>query len=361
MNFDLTEVQRSWREKAQSLARELAEDAPATDVVMGAARAGLLDPQADLVAAALAVEALASESAAAGMALALHTAALLALVHLRQGRVAPRPDQAALAERTAPAVRSGAHAGDDRVTSLVRGETVSALSLSTEDVPSIDGGTLTGRASWVGPMTGRGVAIVGARQGDEIIACAVSLDAKGVHIEPVETSGLRGFVSGYVMFTGAPYVAAGAPTHIMALARTLIAATALGIGGRALRESLAVAHRDRGAGGEQTVQGLLADTATELDAARLLTWKAAARTVTVSLAEASMAKLAAASAAQAAVVRATQVVGVDSFRRGHVIERLTQDVRAIELFAGRTEALREAVADEELPHVSGQRAAGSRQ
>jgi alkylation response protein AidB-like acyl-CoA dehydrogenase len=331
MDFDLSDVQRSWREKAQSLARELAEDAPAADVVMGAARVGLLDPQADLVAAALAVEALASESAAAGMALALHTAALRALVHLRQG--------------------PGAHAGDDRVRSLVRGETVSALSLSTEDVPSIDGGTLTGRASWVGPMTGRGVAIVGARQGDEITACAVSLDATGVHIEPVETSGLRGFVSGYVMFTGAQYVAAGVPTRIMALARTLIAATALGIGGRALRESLAVAHRDRGAGGEQTVQGLLADTATELDAARLLTWKAAARAETVSLAEASMAKLAAASAAQAAVVRATQVMGVDSFRRGHVIERLTQDVRAIELFAGRTEALREAVADEELPRV----------
>ena len=48
---------------------------------------------------------------------------------------------------------------------------------------------------------------------------------------------------------------------------------------------------------------------------------------------------------------ATQVVGVDSFRRGHVIERLTQDVRAIELFAGRTEALREAVADAALPRV----------
>jgi hypothetical protein len=37
---------------------------------MGAARVGLIDPQADLVAAALAVEALACESAAAGMTLA---------------------------------------------------------------------------------------------------------------------------------------------------------------------------------------------------------------------------------------------------------------------------------------------------
>ena len=99
------------------------------------------------------------------------------------------------------------------------------------------------------------------------------------------------------------------------------------------------------------MQGLLADTATELDAARALTWKAAAGGASVSLAAASMAKLAATSAAQGAVVRATQVVGVDSFRSGHVIERLTQDVRAIELFAGRTEALREAVADDELPRV----------
>jgi len=71
----------------------------------------------------------------------------------------------------------------------------------------------------------------------------------------------------------------------------------------------------------------------------------------LSLAEASQAKLAATTAAQAAVVRATQVVGADSFRRGHVIERLTQDVRAIELFAGRTETLREAVAEAELPRV----------
>ena len=47
--------------------------------------------------------------------------------------------------------------------------------------------------------------------------------------------------------------------------------------------------------------------------------------------------------------RATQVVGIDSFRQGHAVERLAQDVRALELFAGRTEALREAVADEILP------------
>ena len=101
-------------------------------------------------------------------------------------------------------------------------------------------------------------------------------------------------------------------------------------------------------GGEQTVQGLLADAATELDAARMLTWKAAAA-VTLSLSDASMAKLAATEATHRAVARATQVIGAGSFAADHIVERLAQDVRALELFAGRTEALREAIAAEVLP------------
>ena len=319
MDFELTDVQRSWREKAQELGRELAEGAAASDVIMGAARVGLIDPNADLVAASLAVEALSCESAAAGMTLALHTTTLLAFPH------------------------------DERFTALARGEIVGAIALTSEDVPSGNNGKLSGRAAWVGPITDHGIAIVGARNGSQVTACAIALDGHGVQITEVRTSALSGFVWAYVMFAGTPCMASAETTRIMALARTLIASVALGIGNRALRESLSVVTREHGAGGEQTVQGLLADTATDLEAARMLTWQAAAQGANVSLAVASMAKLAATTAAQAAVVRATQVVGVDSFRRGHVIERLTQDVRAIELFAGRTEALREAVAGAELP------------
>src|SRR5215208_6002964 len=141
----------------------------------------------------------------------------------------------------------------------------------------------------------------------------------------------------------------GATLPFMTRVRILLAAAGLGMGRRALRDALQAAHghRGHGAGGEQTVQGLLADAATELDAAMLLTWRAAAA-ATLSLAAASMAKLAVTEATQRAVARATQVVGADSFRHGHAIERLAQDVRALELFAGRTEALREAVAAEEL-------------
>jgi len=338
MDFECTDVQRSWRAKAQALGRELAHDAAAADVIMGAARVGLIDSQADLVAASLAVEALASESAAAGMALALHTTTLLAFPHNRG---------------------SGNGQNEGWMTALARGETVGALALSSEHVPTIENGRLSGRAAWVGPITQRGVAVVGARQGSQVTACAIALDGQGVQITEASTSALPGFVWAHVVFAGTPCMSATEPTSIMARARTLIASVALGIGNRALRESLAVVHREHGAGGEQTVQGLLADTATELDAARMLTWQAAATGANVSLADGSMAKLAATGAAQAAVARATQVVGVDSFRRGHVVEQLTQDVRAIELFAGRTEALRESVADAELP-IGGQRAAGSR-
>jgi alkylation response protein AidB-like acyl-CoA dehydrogenase len=322
MDFEFTDVQRAWRDKGSALGREFSEGTAAGDAVMGAARVGIIDPEVDLLAAALAVEALACESPAAGMTLALHTTAL----------------KAQLSQRSL-------------IDSLARGEIVGALVLSSEDVPTIEDGRLSGRASWVGPITQGGIAVVGARQGAQVIACGVALDDQRVHVTEVKTSALGGFVWAYLAFSGAQCVAAGETTSIMARARTLIACVALGICNRALRESLAVVHREHGAGGEQTVQGLLADTATELEAARMLTWKAAARGDDVSLADASKAKLAATSAAQAAVLRATQVVGVDSFRRGHVVERLTQDVRAIELFAGRTETLREAVADAELPHV----------
>lgn len=320
MDFKLTDVQRSWREKAHSLGSDLPPDAAAADVVMGAARVGLLDPGADLMAAAVAVDALSYDSAPAGVALALHTGILLAL------------------------------GVDDRFTAIARGEIVGAIALSTDHVPSESGGRVTGRASLVGPLTDHGIAIVGARSGDRVVAAAVPLDSVEVAVEVVETSALRGFVCGNIVLNGAAVHLLGATVPFMTRVRVLLSAAGLGMGRRALNEALQAAHalRGRGAGGEQTVQGLLADAATELDAAMLLTWKAASAP-DPSLADASMAKLAATEATLRAVARATQVIGVDSFQRGHIVESLAQDVRTLELFAGRTEALREAVAGDVLP------------
>jgi len=323
VDFDFGEVQTAWRDKGAALGREVARDASAATVVRGAARCGLLDPAADLLAVAIAVDALARESPAAAVIVALHTGTALAV------------------------------AGDARFSSLFLGETVAAVGLSSDDVPVEQGGRVSGRAPWVAPIADRGIAVVGLRRGTERVAFAVPFDAPGVTIETVGTAGLAGLVSGHVTFADARCEPIGATLPIMTRIRILIAAAGLGMGRRALGEALAAARAARtAAAGEQTVQGLLADAATELDAAMLMTWKAASGAA-LSLADASLAKLMATGAAQRAVERATQVVGIDSFQRGHIIERLAQDVRALELFAGRTEALRAAVAEEILPRPAG--------
>jgi alkylation response protein AidB-like acyl-CoA dehydrogenase len=322
MDFNLSPAQLAWQSKARSLGKELAVDAPANDVIRAAAAAGLIESQPDLLATVVAVAALAYETSSAGVSLALHTG-----------------------------VSAGLH-GDNRFSDLHRGEAVGAIALSSDDVPVEENGRLSGRAAWVTPLTPLGVAVLGVRSGDSLAAAAVLLNAPGVLQEPVDTAALGGLVCGHVRLDGAPFVGVGPTMPFMSRVRMLLAAAGLGMGRRALHEALVAAHghTGHGAGGEQTVQGLLADAATELDAAMLLTWKAAAARE-LSLAEASMAKLAATEATQRAVARATQVVGADSFRRGHIIERLAQDVRTLELFAGRTEALREAVAIETLPHA----------
>src|SRR6185295_12280019 len=85
--------------------------------------------------------------------------------------------------------------------------------------------------------------------------------------------------------------------------RVAIAAQALGIGEAAIAEAIAYAKTRQTFGqpiaNYQAVQWMLADMATELQAARLLTWKAAAakdQQERITL-EASMAKLAASEAA----------------------------------------------------------------
>jgi len=326
MDFDLSDVERSWQQKGGSLGRELARDASAASVVMGASHVGLLDPEAELLAVALAVEAMAHESSTAAVVFALHCGIALTV------------------------------AGDDRFTSFFRGETVAAVALSSDEVPVEVGGRLSGRAAWVAPITDHGVAVVGPRRGEDRVAYAVALDGPGVTIEAVSTAGLEGLVCAHVTLAEAACTQIGATLPFMTRIRVLMAAVGLGIGKRALHEALRTAKTAHtAAAGEQTVQGLLADAATELDAAMLMTWKAALDvgmpdvSPGQSLADASLAKLAATGAAQRAVLRATQVVGADSFTQGHILERLAQDVRALELFAGRTEALREAAAEDLLP------------
>jgi butyryl-CoA dehydrogenase len=132
--------------------------------------------------------------------------------------------------------------------------------------------------------------------------------------------------------------------------RVAIAAQALGIGEAAIAEAIRYA-KERQTFGQpianyQAVQWMLADMATDLEAARLLTWKAAAskdRQERITL-EASMAKLAASEAAHRAADKSMQILASAGYRRGSLAERLFRDVRATEIYQGTSEAQRMIIA-----------------
>jgi len=133
--------------------------------------------------------------------------------------------------------------------------------------------------------------------------------------------------------------------------RVAIAAQALGVGTAALQEALRHA-KSREAFGQpignyQAIQWMLADMATELDAARMLTLKAAdtrQRGARPTLA-ASMAKLFASEAAHRAADKAMQILASKGYRRGSVVERLFRDVRATEIYQGTSEVQRMVIAE----------------
>jgi butyryl-CoA dehydrogenase len=136
--------------------------------------------------------------------------------------------------------------------------------------------------------------------------------------------------------------------------RVAIAAQALGVGSAALEQALEHAkHRHafgQRIGNYQAVQWMLADMATELDAARLLTLKAADtrdRGARPTL-EAAMAKLFASESAHRAADKAMQILASSGYRRGSVVERLFRDVRATEIYQGTSEIQRMVIAEHVL-------------
>lgn len=126
--------------------------------------------------------------------------------------------------------------------------------------------------------------------------------------------------------------------------RTSVAAAALGMGLRALDEARAHAARRRMFGQRladfQLTQAKLADMALPLDAAALLTWRAAwvrdvqgARGTT----EAAMAKLAATEWASDAIDAAVQLFGGRGVRVGETVEALYREIRALRIYEGASE------------------------
>ncbi len=129
--------------------------------------------------------------------------------------------------------------------------------------------------------------------------------------------------------------------------RASVAAAAVGFARRALAEALRHAATRRMFGGvladRELAQASLGDMVTAIDAAALLTGRAAWQRDVAGgrgTSEAAMAKLAATESAQRVIDTAVQMHGGLGVSRGQVVERLYRDIRALRIYEGATEVQR---------------------
>jgi acyl-CoA dehydrogenase len=143
--------------------------------------------------------------------------------------------------------------------------------------------------------------------------------------------------------------------------RASVGAAACGMARRAFDEAVAYAKRRKQFGqtlaAHQLIQEKLADMSTELDAARLLVYRAAYLRDTYGTDDsyapalaraASTAKLYATEAAQRIIDQALQIHGGAGLVHGHIIERLYRDIRALRIYEGTSEIQKLVIARELL-------------
>ena len=347
------------RDKVQELVRGLpAREAPA-DAARFLAGAGLFKlcaPAAfggaadDVSPLALVVAREVLAGAAADCDAALAVQALAALPVAWAGTKEQR-------ERWLPALASGQEVGAFALTEAGSGSDVGAL--ATAATPGGDGYRLDGDKVLISGARAATMLVVFARTGAAgdkrgVSAFVVPRAAAGLSVE--ETPNLGGHALASVTLAGVRVPAAarlGAEGDGLALAlRTLelmrptVGAAACGMAARALEEARAfVRARVRGGAPlaeHESVRMKLADMATELEAARLLVYRAAwLREATASgtrlPAEASMAKLFATEAAGRIVDAALQLHGGAGVVSGAVVERLYREVRALRIYEGASE------------------------
>jgi acyl-CoA dehydrogenase len=252
---------------------------------------------------------------------------------------------------------------------VARGEAIAAFALSEpqsgSDVASLqcaahiegDHAVIEGEKTWI---SNGGIAdfyVVFCRTGEApgargISAFIVDADTPGLEIaerieviapHPLARLRLRGCRVPLAQRIGAPGEGFKVAMRTLDVFRTSVAAAALGFARRALDEALAHAKQRRMFGQAladfQLTQARLAQMATTVDSAGLLVWRAAwlrdqGRAITK---EAAMAKMAATEGAQQVIDAAVQLHGGMGVQRGHIVESLYREIRALRIYEGATE------------------------
>lgn len=252
---------------------------------------------------------------------------------------------------------------------VVRGQSLAAFALSEPDAGSdvaamqcsatmVDGGyELNGRKTWISNGGIAGFYVVFARTGEApgargISAFIVDADTPGLVIEeridvmaphPLATlrfDAMRLPETARISKAGEGFKVAMATLDVF---RTSVAAASLGFARRALHASIDWARQRKMFGQSladfQITQSKLADMATLLDAATLLTYRAAwlrdqGQRVTR---EAAMAKMNATESAQTIIDMAVQMHGGMGVKKGCIVESLYREIRALRIYEGATE------------------------
>jgi len=241
-------------------------------------------------------------------------------------------------------------------------------SITTELIADGDGLRLNGEKSFISNAGAAAYYIVFTRDNGGLSMVLVPANAKGVSVTPTPEI-IAPHVMGEVVFDNVQLDAdarlgnAGDGLNLvlatLGVFRVSVAGAAVGLAQAALEE--AVRHtRNRVQFGRPLnrlgpVAQMLADCWTEIEMARLITYRAAHLAAADSAANvhySSMAKLGASEMASRVVDRCVQMMGRFGLIKGTKIERLYRQARPMRIYEGSSEVLRQGIAkklNEEIP------------
>jgi alkylation response protein AidB-like acyl-CoA dehydrogenase len=377
VDFELTAEQREIQALARDFAREQIEPHAAEwdrehrfprELFSQLAELGLMGvcvpdeyggAGADFISYILVLEELSRADAGVGVTVAVHTSAT-----------------------TLPLLAFGTDEQKSRfVPPLARGEVLGAFaltepeagsdagSLRTRAEPNGDGWTITGGKQWITNGRYAGTFLLFARTDEDTAGArgvsAFILDAEHVRVtRDEEKLGLNSSATNDIVVEGA-HVGRDRLLHeenkgfTVAMAtldggRIGIAAQALGIAQAAYDVARAYALERRAFGRRigdfQAIQWKLADMSTEIDAARLLVYRAAWLKATGAphTAEGAKAKLFASEMARRQTAEAIQILGGYGYTKEFPVERYYRDAKITEIYEGTSEIQRLVIAREIL-------------
>ena len=360
---DLTDEQREIRDLARRFADEVvAPQAPQwdrehifpKDVLAQMGELGLLGAcipadhggaGADFVAYVLALEEISRGDAGLGTTFAVHVSAgqLPILAHGTPEQIDRLIPPAAQGHELCAFALTESGSGSDAAAMLTRAG---------------DDARITGTKQWITNGSYAHTFNVFARDGEKISAYIVRRGAEGFSVTREEEKlGQHSSSTADLAFDNTPSERLGPPGAGMRIAlstldggRIGIAAQAVGIAQAALDVAAAYAKERTAFGrpiaGFQAISHRLADMQTRLDAARLLTWRAAMRYDGGRRAskEASMAKVYASEAAMFCTWGAVQTLGGWGYSREYPVEKWFRDAKLEEIWEGTSDIQRLIIA-----------------